>query len=78
MEPLTSGFTLIVMPLYYFDTFHDPRILISWEEYVDQHATWEEATTTAGQILQTLSRSLSLATIGGWSCRTNFETRFTS
>ena len=47
------------MPRYFFHVYHD-RVELDeeGEELPDKHAAWEEATITAGQILQSLDGKL--------------------
>jgi hypothetical protein len=47
------------MPRYFFNIFHgraEPDLI--GEELSDQHAAWEEATVTAGRLLQSLDGKL--------------------
>jgi hypothetical protein len=47
------------MPLYFFDVYHDRAELDQeGEELPDKHAAWQEATITAGRILQNLDGKL--------------------
>ena len=47
------------MPRYFFNIHHDTLQLDDeGEELLDKHATWKEATVTAGQILQSLDGKL--------------------
>ena len=51
--------SLPFMPRYFFHVYHD-RVELDdeGEELPDKHAAWEEATITAGQILQSLNGRL--------------------
>jgi hypothetical protein len=47
------------MPLYFFDVYQDRAELDQeGEELPDKHAAWQEATITAGRILQNLDGKL--------------------
>ena len=47
------------MPRYFFHVYHDRTELDDeGEELPDKHAAWQEATVTAGQILQGLDGRL--------------------
>ena len=47
------------MPRYFFNVHHDTiQIDHVGEELPDKHAAWEEATVSAGQILQSLDGRL--------------------
>jgi hypothetical protein len=47
------------MPRYFFHVYHDrPDLDQVGEELPNRHAAWEEATVTAGQILQGLDGRL--------------------
>ena len=47
------------MPRYYFNVYHEraERDPVG-EELADRHAAWEEATVTAGRLLQSLDGKL--------------------
>jgi len=50
---------LLFMPRFFFHIFHHgAEIDDVGEELVDRHAAWQEATVTAGQILQDLDGRL--------------------
>jgi hypothetical protein len=47
------------MPRYFFHVYHlDKKLDDVGEELADKHAAWQEATVTAGQILQSLDGKL--------------------
>jgi hypothetical protein len=47
------------MPRYFFHVYHHDRKFDDvGEELADKHAAWQEATVTAGQILQSLDGKL--------------------
>jgi len=47
------------MPRYFFNIYHERTELDSvGEELPDKHAAWEEATITAGRLLQSLDGKL--------------------
>jgi hypothetical protein len=55
------------MPRYFFHVYHErPQLDDVGEELPNKHGAWEEATKTAGKILQDWTVGLSPNMIGGW------------